>query len=185
MIFTGEWNEDLKIMQDRISKLDFKTSSTRKRLLLSVPKSIGGSMLWGSTFRQNPKHYTYQRKPDPDTGNKLNMTQVKEYNPDLKDYFNEFRMLYFPDFDFNSVQINKNYITPPHLDSRNVGESVLIAMGDYKGGDTCLFNEKTRKIEKYDARKEPLYMDGSTILHWVSQYKEDDRYSLVFFNGRN
>ena len=180
-LFTGIYRDDLKIMEERIGRLKFQTSTNRKKLL-SVPESQGGSMLWGSTFRQHPAHYK-QRKPDPDSPGK-NMTKVKEEEPDLREYFIGFRDWYFPDFKFNSVHINKNYgPLPPHFDSKNCGESVLVAFGDYKGGSTCLYNEKIRKIEKHDARIQPLIFNGSEILHWVEPHFAGDRYSLVFFNS--
>lgn len=181
-LFSGNYMEDLKIMEQRIGKLKFQTSSNRMKLL-NVPPSKGGSMLWGSTFRQHPKHYKHLRPPDPDTGGRLNMTKVKEENPDLKELFIGFRDWYFPDFEFNSVHINKNYNTPPHFDSKNTSTSVLVAFGDYKGGATCLYNEKTRKIEKHDARTQPLIFNGSEVLHWVEPHWGGDRFSLVFFNG--
>ena len=180
MYFTGNYKVDLDIMKERREKLDFQTSTNRKKLL-NVPRSQGGSMLWGTTFRQHPKHYKVQRKPDPDYPGK-NMTKVKEENPDLKYYFQEFRDLYFPDFEFDSVHLNKNYPTPPHTDGKNSSESFLVAMGDYSGGNTCLWNEETRQIEKYDARIEPLTFNGKDILHWVEPHI-GDRYTLVFFNG--
>jgi len=180
--FTGDYGEDIQIMEERLGKLQFQTSTNRKKLL-SVPPSKGGSLLWGSTFRQHPKWYNHLRPPDPDRPG-MNMTKVKEENPDLKDLFIEFRDWYFPDFEFNSVHINKNYETPPHFDSKNTGNSVLVAMGSYKGGETCLYNEKKRIIEKHDARTKPLIFNGSQILHWVSpKYGDSDRFSLVFFNS--
>ena len=180
-IFTNNYEDDLHILEERISKLKFQTSTNRRKLL-SIPESQGGSMLWGSTFRQHPKHYPKQRSPDPDCIGK-NMTKVKEENPDLKEYFNQFRNLYFKDFKFNSVHINKNYATPPHFDSKNCGESVLIAMGGYRGGQTCLYNETNRTIEKHDARIKPLIFNGSSILHWVLPHNKGDRFTLVFFNS--
>ena len=181
-LFTGIYRDDLKIMEKRIGRLKFQTSTNRKKLL-TVPESLGGSMLWGSTFRQHPAHYK-QRKPDPDTNGKLNMTKLKEEEPDLRDYFIGFRDWYFPDFKFNSVHVNKNYGTPPHFDSKNTSTSVLVAFGDYKGGATCLYNDKTKKIEKHDARTQPLIFNGSEVLHWVEPHSGGDRFSLVFFNGR-
>ena len=178
--FTGIYRDDLKIMEERIGKLKFQTSTNRRKLL-SVPESLGGSMLWGSTFRQHPAHYK-QRQPDPDCPGK-NMTKLKEEEIDLKEYFHQFRNLYFKDFEFNSVHVNKNYATPPHFDSKNCGESVLVAMGDYRGGETCLYNSTSKKIEKYDARTKPLIFNGSEILHWVVPWTKGDRYTLVFFNS--
>ena len=179
--FNNDWISDLCILKDILDQLSFQTSSTRSKHMLSVKKSIGGSMLYGSTFRQHPTWYSVQREQDP-VNAKLNLTKAKSDYPELQSIFEEFASLYFPDFKWNSVHLNKNYPCVPHFDSKNVGESILVALGDYKGGNTCLYNEKSRIIEKYDARDEPLKFDGSKILHWVDQIKgNEDRYSLVFF----
>ena len=179
--FNNDWISDLCILKDILDQLSFQTSSTRQKNMLTIPKSQGGSMLYGSTFRQHPTWYSVQREQDPKNP-KLNLTKAKSDYPELQAIFEEFASLYFKDFKWNSVHLNKNYATPPHFDSKNVGESILVALGDYKGGNTCLYNEKSRIIEKYDARDEPLKFDGSKILHWVDQIKgNEDRYSLVFF----
>ena len=80
--------------------------------------------------------------------------------------------------------MNKNYPCPPHFDSKNVGTSCMVAFGDYKGGDTCLFDAEENKINKYDARERPMIFNGSKTLHWVEPIKGNKtRYSLVFFNN--
>tara|TARA_R110001592_G_scaffold84381_3_gene249541 strand:- start:1197 stop:1901 length:705 start_codon:yes stop_codon:yes gene_type:complete len=183
--FSNDWFTDLYILRNILEQIEFQTSSTRNKLHYCSKKQ-GGSMLYGSTFRQHPKHYKVQREKDPNNP-KLNLTKAKSDHPQLEYIFKEFGKLYFPEFKYNSIQMNKNYIMPPHLDSKNVGQSVLISIGDYIGGDTCLFNEKSRIIEKHDARQQPLKFDGSKILHWVDtiKSKDEDRYSLVFFNSNN
>lgn len=182
--FTNEWFTDLYILRNILEQVEFQTSSNRSKLLY-CPKRQGGSMLYGSTFRQHPKHYKVQRVKDPNNPN-LNLTKAKSDNPELEYIFKEFANIYFSDFNYNSVHMNKNYPTPPHFDSKNVGESILVCIGDYLGGETCLYNEKNRVIEKHDARQKPLKFDGSDILHWVAQVRgNDDRYSLVFFKSGN
>lgn len=183
--FSNDWFSDLYILRNILEQINFQTSSTRNKLHYCSKKQ-GGSMLYGSTFRQHPKHYKVQRVKDPNNP-KLNLTKAKSDNPDLEFILKEFCQIYFSDFKYNSIQMNKNYFMGPHLDSKNVGTSVLIAIGDYVGGDTCLFNEKSRIIEKHDARQQPLRFNGSKVLHWVDtiKSKDEDRYSLVFFNSKN
>ena len=44
-------------------------------------------------------------------------------------------------FDFDSgvlIQVNKNFKCPPHKDSKNNGESLLMGLGDYIGGETYI-----------------------------------------------
>ena len=76
--------------------------------------------------------------------------------------------------------MNKNFPCPPHLDSSNVGESMLCTFGDYTGGASCRFIEN--KIVK-QIEREPLKFNGSNILHWVEPFK-GIRYSLVFFHNK-
>lgn len=184
MYFIKDWYSDIYILREILDFLEFQTSSTRSKHYLYIPKKEGGSMLYGSTFRQHPKHYKIQREKDPNNP-KLNLTKAKSDYPELQEIFEEFASLYFPLFKWNSVMINKNYTIPAHFDSKNVGESILIgAAGSYTNGMTCLYNEKLREIEKLDSREAPQQFDGSKILHWSLQKRgTDDRYTLVFFNS--
>ena len=38
------------------------------------------------------------------------------------------------DFKFTTIQVNKNILSPPHVDKNNVGISYIIALGDFTGG---------------------------------------------------
>jgi hypothetical protein len=77
-------------------------------------------------------------------------------------------------FPYTTVQVNYNYKTKPHIDRNNVGESLIVGLGDYVGGD--LIVDKKR----YDIRNHPLIFNGAELLHGTAPYK-GDRYSLVFF----
>lgn len=186
MYFINDWFSDIYILREILDCIEFQTSSTRSKNYLYMPKKHGGSMLYGSTFRQQPVHYKKQREPDPNNP-KLNLTKAKSDSPELHEIFVEFSSLYFPNFKWNSVQMNKNYTIPAHFDSLNVGESVLVgAAGNYVNGLTCLYNEEKREIEKIDSRLKPQQFDGSQILHWSEQARgTDDRYTLVFFYSEN
>lgn len=184
--FTNEWFSDIYILREILNDITFQTSSTRCRNYLYLPQKLGGSMLYGSTFRQHPKRYGKQREVDPENP-KLFLTKAKTDYPELQEIFEEFSSLYFSDFKWNSVMLNKNYTIPPHFDSLNVGESVLVgAAGNYIDGLTCTYNEEKREIEKIDSRLKPQRFDGSKILHWSEQIRgKDDRITLVFFNSEN
>lgn len=95
--------------------------------------------------------------------------------------YNECKRL-FPDFQFESIQINKNFQCPRHKDGKNVGKSLLMGLGDYTGGETGVCGLKSEGIEElYDIRYKPIIFDGSKHEHWVEPY-EGDRYSIVLFN---
>jgi hypothetical protein len=77
-------------------------------------------------------------------------------------------------FHFTTVQVNYNYKTKPHIDGHNVGDSVIVGLGGYKGGDLVVSGKR------YDIKYRPLMFNGAEHLHSTTAYS-GDRYSLVFF----
>tara|TARA_R110002051_G_C8432511_1_gene453694 strand:+ start:30 stop:596 length:567 start_codon:yes stop_codon:yes gene_type:complete len=184
-MFLGEWFADNAIMYSILEELPFYSGTERQKMLYTKAGE-GGSMLYGTTWKS---HLTYKdgkqifREYDDETGRYK--TKIYSEYPALKEIFKEFADYHFPDFEYKQLQMNKNFPCPPHYDSKNVGESVLCVFGDFKDGQTCLFNADTKKIDQYDARLSPLKFDGSKILHWVRPIRSTGtRYSLVFFNNK-
>ena len=177
MYFIGDWISDNVIMTSILDEIDFY-SGTERKLMIKVPEKVGGSMLYGTTWRGYLSP-TKNRTKDEETG--LYKTKVYDLHPELKDVFKEFAELYFPEFVYTQVQMNKNFPCPPHKDKKNIGESVLCCFGNFTGGETCLYIDD--KIVKINSQEQPQRFDGSKILHWVEQYK-GTRYSLVFFNNQ-
>ena len=183
MVFCGDWDLDKCIMIDFIKNLKYYWSSSRNEMVGKLPRNKDiRSSLYGVTYKQG----VYCKKEKDENSNYF-LSCCKSDYPHLQEIFEEFRDLYFPDFEFQNVQINKNYKCKPHFDSVNNGESILVCMGEYKGGLTCWYDEdetkKNKRIKKFDARIEPLLLDGSKHLHWVEDWTKGDRYSLVFFSG--
>ena len=181
MIFTKNYNEDYFIMTNILDSIDFYSGSDRRRMMTNSnikhpSKSEGGSMLYGVTWRG----YLNKERTRTKIADGVYCTKIRDDHPDLDEVFKEFASIYFPQFEWGQVQMNKNYPCPPHLDSSNVGESILCTFGEYTGGETCRFIDN--KIIKHCERK-PLQFDGSSILHWVQPFK-GTRYSLVFFHNK-
>lgn len=174
--FIGEWYSDNAIMFDIIDQMEVISGTDRNKTLYISPK-IGGSNLYGVTWRS---YLTPTRNRTPSGFNRLWNTKLKDMYPDFAEVAKQFRDLYFPNFKYSQIQINKNYPIPTHFDSKNVGISCLCAFGDYSGGSTCMNNNGI--IIKNDARLKPLQFNGSIYEHWVEPF-EGKRYSLVFFNN--
>lgn len=142
------------------------------------------SCKFGTTWRQKIG------KKDRNYCDKLKgyKTKLYEDHPELFDVFNEYRNLYFKDFKFDSVTINymsKGSSMKQHYDKVNVGESVLCAFGEYRGGNTFIQNIKNNNFTIYDARDEPLVFNGATRRHFVNTISEGQRFSLVFYNSKS
>ena len=185
MYFTGDWDADCGIMYDLLEGIEFYSGSERKRMVRHKNDGTVGSMLYGDTW----KGYL---KTDKITGEKIMReksdlpgfykTKIKSLYPELQDIYNEFRDLYFPDFEFTSVQMNRNFPCSRHIDGTNVGESVLVCLGEYSGGELVIedYPEPGNNVIK---TKNKIYrFNGSKYYHWVKPF-EGTRYSLVFFNN--
>ena len=88
--------------------------------------------------------------------------------------YNECKRL-FPNFEFTSVQINKNFKCPKHFDGKNLGNSMIMALGNFTGGDLFVSGKRV------DIKYKPFIFNGSLEEHWTDDF-EGDRYSVVLFN---
>ena len=168
--FIGEWFADNAIMRSYLDEVKFY-SGTERRKMLKVSPNIGGSMLYGLTWRG---YLAPGRTRTPSIYPKLWKTKVMDDYPELEEIFREFGEIHFPAFKWSQTQLNKNFPCPPHKDSTNVGNSILCCFGDYEGGNTIIdYGEKTG-IQKFNGAKYP---------HWVEPIKSGTRYSLVFFTN--
>ncbi len=177
--FKGCWLSDLSILESILDDVDFYSGTERRRMIKNAGKKYSktmGSMLYGVTWKSYLSP-TKNRTKCEKTG--LYKTKVKDDYPELEEVFKEFSALYFPNFKWSQIQMNKNYQCPPHRDSLNVGESILICCGDYTGGLTSV--DIDGKVIKFDGRDSPVSFNGAKYLHWTDDY-EGKRYSLVFYN---
>ena len=110
---------------------------------------------------------------------KYKLSKSSEKYPHIMPLFKEFIDSHYPDFKFKSVYVNKNTICKKHLDSSNVGESLLVGFGPYTGGQTTLYIDD--KPKSFHIKTNSLIFNGSEIPHESDQFK-GTRYSLVFFN---
>jgi len=80
-----------------------------------------------------------------------------------------------PDFEYNSITVNKNFRCLPHKDKANIKPSLIIGLGDYTGGElnieNCLF----------DIKCNPLIFNGSLLEHSTEPFT-GTRYSIVFYS---
>ena len=85
--------------------------------------------------------------------------------------------LYHPTFKFSSIQVNKNFSAGSlHVDN-NQGRSIMISIGNFKGGNLYIDGVGERKT-----RNRFVEFDGN-VPHMALDYKGDDRYSFVFFTS--
>ena len=82
-------------------------------------------------------------------------------------------------FPFNCVQVNHNTVCPPHKDSNNVGDSLLVSFGEYTGCKIIVDGKE------YDAKNKPLVFNGSQLDHYNTNDLSGTKYSLIYFTLKN
>jgi hypothetical protein len=102
----------------------------------------------------------------------------KKY-PILYDKLKQLMINYDPDFEFTTITLNKNFKCEPHKDSKNIGISYIIGIGDYVGGELNVENEKI------DIKNKFYKFNGSEKTHFVESWSGGDRYTLVFYKRIN
>jgi hypothetical protein len=89
--------------------------------------------------------------------------------------------LYDKKFKYTSIQYNKNNQCQKHLDKNNIGESMIVGLGDYTGGELIIYDQDGNNPVKHDIRYKPLKFNGSIYPHETAPF-EGERYTLVFYS---
>jgi len=84
------------------------------------------------------------------------------------------------DFKFTTIQYNKNYKCKKHIDGKNVGESYIVGLGDYTGGELIVYDENDNPTH-IDIKNKFYKFNGSKYYHETAEYT-GTRYTLVFFS---
>lgn len=84
----------------------------------------------------------------------------------------------YVDISFNAVTVNQNYRANPHYDKNNIGDSFLVAFGDYTGGALRIHHGDLSGAHNVQYR--PMKTDFSKVLHSVEEW-DGERFSLVYY----
>jgi hypothetical protein len=93
--------------------------------------------------------------------------------PELYTLLQDFIKESHPEFEYTTIQVNKNVLCEPHVDKNNVGVSYGISLGDFTGGNLVI------EGIPYDIHDIWAEFDGR-LGHWVDEF-EGTRYSLIYF----
>lgn len=83
---------------------------------------------------------------------------------------------------YTSITVNQNYQAAKHRDKGNVGNSLLVAFGNYTGGELEILEGDFQG--KHDIRHKPIITDFSKAYHQVLPF-QGERFSLVFYTIKN
>jgi len=83
----------------------------------------------------------------------------------------------FPEHEFDCVMINKNFQCPAHRDKNNIGNSIIVGLGSYQGGDLVVDGKHHCILYS------PLVFNGHEQEHWVDDFT-GDRYTVVLCKSK-
>ena len=164
-----EDKEILKKIYEELENINIPTSYRKKG-------GQGHQIRTGTTLQKDARQTSFGLVTFQ--GKKVKSSSTKKY-PWIMPLFNDFIQSHYPEFKFNSVYVNRNAVVKKHLDSNNVGESLLVGFGTYTGGQTILYIDD--KPKKFSIKTSSIIFNGSDIPHRSEKF-EGIRYSLVFFN---
>lgn len=78
---------------------------------------------------------------------------------------------------FTSIHVVKNLTCLPHKDKNNVGESTIIAIGEYTGGQLTI-----EGLGTFDTFENPITFNGYERTHWNTNDLNGTKYSLIYFS---
>ena len=145
---------------DALQNIKFPTTTTRKNISSNKIESftLGDVNYRGQKFLQGK------------------VKGPSKWNKKFPDLFSVLKLLIetaHPGFKYTTIQVNKNVLTPPHVDKNNVGPSYIIGLGSYAGGDLNV------EGKKFNIKNRWKYFDG-TKGHWTEPFS-GDRYSIIYF----
>ena len=146
--------------------LDIHTELLRRRLLVNQFRNVAG------VGRSQTFGVVNRRCLPPD------YCKLCWARPYLYELLLDFGKKHVP-FEFSSITVNDSYRAAPHRDKGNTGDSLVVAFGDYTGGELRLHEGEGAGV--YDICHKGVVTDFKATLHSVEPF-EGRRFSLVFYN---
>lgn len=142
-------------------------------------------------------HYTWSRVNSAGRGRSLNFgwgnvrkVGYSEFkaNKTYPDIYQELQIMALSicPFPVNSFVVNHNFQCNPHKD-KNKSDSVIVGLGDYKGGELRMSKPTEHyggvywEVEEYDIKYKPFQFNGYLHSHWTKEFT-GERYSIIFTN---
>tara|TARA_R110000796_G_scaffold473_3_gene1516 strand:+ start:252 stop:752 length:501 start_codon:yes stop_codon:yes gene_type:complete len=83
-------------------------------------------------------------------------------------------------FKYSTIQYNSNIKCAKHIDNNNVGESIIVGLGDYEGGELIVY-DKDDNPRYIDIKNKFYKFNGSEYYHATNDFT-GNRVTMVFFN---
>ena len=111
---------------------------------------------------------------------------IKEYatnkkNPELLKALADFGNTIVPlGWEYNGITLNHGVKAKKHKDTKNLGDSVIIGIGDFTGGDIEVWDENDKDPKIFSLHDKPVMFNGGLLFHQTTPFK-GERYTMIFY----
>jgi len=83
---------------------------------------------------------------------------------------------------YNTITVNQGVQAKKHVDSLNVGKSIIVSFGPHTGGKLRVYSSET-EYEAMDIQDRPLMFNGSLLAHETEPF-EGERWSIIYYSQK-
>lgn len=84
-------------------------------------------------------------------------------------------------FKYSTITLNHNVMAKKHIDSKNVGNSIIVGIGTYTDGGLYVYDKTGTTCELFEIQDRPTMFNGAILPHETQEYT-GERYTLIFYN---
>lgn len=84
--------------------------------------------------------------------------------------------------DITSITLNHGVKAKKHKDGFNIGDSVIVGIGDYEEGKLRVYTDETQYVA-HDIKDKPLMFNGAELAHETEDFT-GDRYTIIIYSQR-
>ena len=86
-------------------------------------------------------------------------------------------------WEYQGITLNYGVKAKKHIDSKNLGRSVIIGIGNYTGGDIRIWDKNGKNPKDYDVHEKPTMFNGGVLAHETQPFK-GERYTIIFYKQK-
>jgi len=150
---TEEQKELLNNVYEELKKVKIPATTTRPKVSTGYGRSVAMGFIRKRAYKPGVSQYNYKK---PALWNAL------------KTFANA------TNFQWDSIQINQNCVCGRHKDKNNTGDSYLVSVGDYTGGELVV------EEVVYDCNLKPIVFNGAELEHWNNEFV-GNKWSIILF----
>jgi hypothetical protein len=84
--------------------------------------------------------------------------------------------------DVTSITLNHGVKAKKHKDGFNIGDSVIVGIGEYEEGKLRVYSDETQYVA-HDIKDKPLMFNGALLAHETEDFT-GDRYTIIIYSHR-